>query len=166
MSRKTLDPDDTLLDADFASTRTVAQLRTIAKNMNISLTGITKKADIIKVLSTYPKKKAKAKPKGKNYEVIKISKPKENKKLLRDIEAINKKRQKFIEGIQLEFQNYLEALPPSFSFRSVEQLLDFLYGSSVEHKNKYYVLDKPAIDNNFYKSAMLAIGDIDNYLGK
>jgi hypothetical protein len=66
MSRKALDPDDTLLDADFASTRTVAQLRTIAKSMNISLTGITKKADIIKVLSTYPKKKVKAKPKGKS----------------------------------------------------------------------------------------------------
>lgn len=66
MSRKALDPDDTLLDADFASTRTVAQLRTIAKGMNISLTDITKKADIIKVLSTYPKKKAKAKPKGKS----------------------------------------------------------------------------------------------------
>ena len=65
MSRKTLDPGDTLLDKEFASTRTVAQLRTIAKSMNISLTGITKKADIIKVLSTYPKKKAKPKPKGK-----------------------------------------------------------------------------------------------------
>lgn len=65
MSRKALDPDDTLLDADFASTRTVAQLRTIAKSMNISLAGITKKADMIKVLSTYPKQNKKVAPKKK-----------------------------------------------------------------------------------------------------
>lgn len=70
MSRKALDPDDTLLDADFAATRTVAQLRTIAKSMNISLTGITRKADIIKVLSTYPKKKAKAKSKGEKFSSV------------------------------------------------------------------------------------------------
>lgn len=66
--RKNLDLEDTLLDQDFAKTRTVAQLRTIAKDMNISLTGITRKADIIKILSggSLPKSGSKSKSKQKS----------------------------------------------------------------------------------------------------
>lgn len=74
--RKNLDLEDTLLDQDFAKTRTVAQLRTIAKDMNISLTGITRKADIIKILSGGslpkggPKSKSKQKSKAKTNQIV------------------------------------------------------------------------------------------------
>ena len=88
--------EDTILDLKLAQKQTVAELRAVAKKKGITLTGITRKADIIAALAGKKKSPVKSKPKSR------AKKPTKLRTSLDLAKKINKDRAKLIKEIREE----------------------------------------------------------------
>lgn len=92
-----VDDDATIFDSALSSDQTIAQLKAVAKKMGVSLTGITKKADIIAALSGPSKTggRKKSSPKKSPTPILEVS----SKQTIKELRVIAKKLGVSLSGI-------------------------------------------------------------------
>lgn len=146
----------TRMSTEDLSAKTVVQLKALAKKKEISLDGITKKADIIAALEAAlkkgqsPKKKAKSKAKS--------SPPlNDHSKLLEEVNDANETRN---ETVYLFWETFREYIDPELGEMSTPtKIVDFLFGKKIRVGRKNFQLEHPVIDEELRSSILPLVNE-------
>lgn len=149
------------MSTEDLSTKTVVQLKALAKKKEISLEGITKKADIIAALGgDFEGQSPKKTPKKKGKSKAKSSPLKDHSKLLEEVKDANETRN---ETIYLFWETFREYISPNMGEMSTSvEIVDYLFGKKIRVGGKDYQLDHPVIDEKLYTSILLLLNEAPN----
>lgn len=147
----------TRMSTEDLSTKTVVQLKALAKKKEVNLDGITKKADIIAALEAAMKGQS---PKKSPKKKAKTSPLEDHSKLLAEIKDANETRN---ETLYLFWETFREYIVPDMGEMSTSaEIVDYLFGKKIRVGGRDYQLDHPVIDKELHSSILLLLNEAPN----